>query len=258
MTEAPRLEARALVKRFGHVTALDQADLTVYSNEIVALVGDNGAGKSTLIKCLSGVIQPDEGEILLGGKKVSLSSPGQAQELGLETVYQDLALAPHLSSSANLFLGRERLKSGFLGKLGVLDQSSMEERTHEALEQLGIKLKGRDASIASLSGGQRQAVAIARAVAWASEVIFLDEPTAALGVAQRERVLELIERVRDAGHSAVLISHNMPEVLAIADRVEVFRLGRRVAILKASETTVPELVGAMTGAISLEESHAGD
>ena len=254
MNEHPRLEARGIVKRYGHVTALDGADFTVFDGEVVALIGDNGAGKSSLVKCLSGALTPDEGEILIAGAEVQLSSPEYARTKGLETVYQDLALAPHLSPAANLYLGRELRRRGIMGRLGVLDEKEMRERASLALEDLGIRLRDSRVSIETLSGGQKQAVAIARAVMWASSVVFLDEPTAALGVAQRTRVLDVIRRVRDAGRAVVLISHNMPEVLSVADRIEVLRLGRRVARFRASDTSIEELVGAMTGALAGESA----
>jgi simple sugar transport system ATP-binding protein len=248
----PRLEARGLVKRYGHVTALDGANFSAYPNEIVALIGDNGAGKSTLAKCLSGAISPDEGEILLNGKPVRFASPAEAHQNGIETVYQDLALAPDLTPAANLFLGREILRPGILGRLGVIDDRAMRHEAEEALGRLGVHLQSATAPVATLSGGQRQTVAVARAVTWAAEVVFMDEPTAALGVAQRERVLEVARRARDAGRTVVIVSHNMPEVLAVADRIEVFRLGRRVARFTAGNAKLEDLVGAMTGAISLE------
>jgi len=253
-TARPVLEARGLIKTYGHVHALRGADFTAYPGEIVALVGDNGAGKSTLVKCLSGAIQPDEGEILLDGEPVELTSPSASQELGIETVYQDLALAPDLDGAANLYLGRERLRGGLLGRLGVLDQRAMREEAKSAFSTLGVNLQDAGAAVASLSGGQRQSVAVARAVAWASKVVFMDEPTAALGVVQSGRVLDVIRRVRDRGITVVLISHNMLEVLEVADRVEVFRLGQRVARLIAAETEVQDLVGIMTGAIAPAEA----
>jgi simple sugar transport system ATP-binding protein len=250
----PILEARGVVKRFGQVEALRGADFTAYPGEVVALIGDNGAGKSTLVKTLAGTHQPDEGEILFEGRRVSIPSPTAARELGIETVYQDLALAPDLDPAANLFLGRELLRSGPLGAVGVLDKRAMRRRTAEAFGSLGVKLKSDDAPVANLSGGQRQGVAVSRAVTWARKLVFMDEPTAALGVAQTRNVLELIRRVRDSGITVVLISHNMPDVLAVSDRVEVLRLGERVAQIKASETSMEELVGAMTGALSQAET----
>ena len=250
VAETPLLEARGLTKRYGHVQALRGANFTVYSGEVVALVGDNGAGKSTLVKCLSGTTQPDGGEILFDGKPVSFASPTEAQQAGIETVYQDLALAQDLTPAANLYLGRELKHSGVLGVLGVLDRRSMRAEAREAFQRLGITLEDDNAPVATLSGGQRQSVAVARAVAWASRVIFMDEPTAALGVVQRERVEAVIRSVRDSGIAVVLISHSMPEVMAVADRIEVLRLGERVATFQASEATLEGLVAAMTGALS--------
>jgi simple sugar transport system ATP-binding protein len=251
MTE-PLLEARGIVKSFGRVRALRGADFTVYPGEVVALIGDNGAGKSTLVKILAGVQPPDAGEIRFEGHEVSLPTPTAARELGIETVYQDLALAPDLESSANLFLGREKLRGGLLGKLGFVDNAGMRSRTKEQFATLGVGVQDVEAPVATFSGGQRQGVAVARAVTWASKVVFMDEPTAALGVVQTRNVLDLMRRVRDTGRSVVLISHNMPDVLAVADRVEVLRLGERVAQFKTSEVTIETLVGAMTGAISRE------
>jgi simple sugar transport system ATP-binding protein len=245
----PLLEARGIVKRYGHVTALDGADFAVTAGEVTALIGDNGAGKSTLVKVLSGVIAHDEGEILLKGRPVALESPQHARSLGIETVFQDLALAPELGPAENAFVGRELLKPGLLGRLGVLDKAEMRRQAYESFTSMGTDVKDLDAPVAALSGGQRQSVAICRSIMWANEVIFMDEPTAALGVRQTRKVLELIRRVADRGVAVVLISHNMPEVLQAADRVEVLRLGRRVARLKSAETNVEELVGAMTGAL---------
>jgi len=242
----PLLEARGVIKHFGQVLALDSADFAVYPGEIVALIGDNGAGKSTLVKTLSGTIRPDGGQILVSGKAVHLGSPLDARRYGIETVYQDLALAPDLDASANLHLGREIYLVPFLK---VLDRRTMRRRATAAFKELGVELPDVGAPVASLSGGQRQSVAVARAVAFASQVIFMDEPTAALGVVQRGRVLDTMRRVRERGISIVLISHNMPEVLAVADRVEVLRLGRRVARFSAADASVEELVGAMTGAL---------
>jgi simple sugar transport system ATP-binding protein len=247
----PLLEARGLVKRYGHVQALDGASFTALPGEVVALIGDNGAGKSTLVKVLSGVIRPDGGEILVSGEPVQLSSPTDARKHGIETVYQDLALAPDLDAAANLHLGRELY---LIPALKVLNRAEMRRRAVTAFAALGIVLPDVSAPVGTLSGGQRQSIAVARAVAYASKVIFMDEPTAALGVVQRERVLDTIRRVRDQGVAVVLISHNMPEVLAVADRVEVLRLGRRVARYKASETSIEELVGAMTGALGTEDA----
>ena len=250
----PLLQARGICKRFGHVQALRDADFDVFRDEVVALIGDNGAGKSTLIKILSGILHPDVGEIRFDGRPVTIDTPLAARRLGIETVYQDLALAPELSPAANLFLGREELRPGLLGRLGFLDNGKMRQRAKDALASLGTGLQDTDTEVANLSGGQRQSVAVSRAVTWASKVVFLDEPTAALGVVQAQKVLELIRRVRDSGISVVLISHNMPQVLEAADRVEVLRLGRRVARFRAGEATMEDLVGAMTGAIEHEEA----
>jgi simple sugar transport system ATP-binding protein len=245
----PLLEARGIVKSFGRVRALRGAGFTVFPGEVVALIGDNGAGKSTLVKTLSGVYHPDAGEILFEGEPVAIPTPVAARELGIETVYQDLALAPDLESSANLFLGREATRGGLLGRLGFLDKAQMRRRTEEAFLQLGVGVQDATAAVATLSGGQRQGVAVARAVTWAGKVVFMDEPTAALGVVQTRNVLDLIRRVRETGLSVVLISHNMPEVIEVADRVEVLRLGERVARFKTADTSMEELVAAMTGAL---------
>ena len=250
----PLLEARDLHKSFGRVRALRGANFTLFPGEVVALIGDNGAGKSTLVKCISGVLQPDSGEILVEGSPVHIDSAVAAREVGIETVYQDLALAPDLDPAANLFLGREVLRPGLLGHLGFIDKGAMRDRSREAFGSLGIGLQSTASPIATLSGGQRQGVAVSRAVMWASKVVFMDEPTAALGVVQTGHVLDLIRRVRDTGVSVVLISHNMPEVLEVADRIEVLRLGRRVARFNASEASMEDLVGAMTGALHGEEA----
>ena len=247
--DEPLLEARGIVKSFGRVQALRGASFTVNQGEVVALIGDNGAGKSTLVKTLSGVLQPDDGEIRFEGRPVSIPTPVAARELGIETVYQDLALAPDLESSANLFLGREAKRGGVLGRLGFLDKPQMRRRTEEAFARLGVDVQDAGAAVATLSGGQRQGVAVARAVTWAGKVVFMDEPTAALGVVQTRNVLDLIVRVRETGLAVVLISHNMPEVIEVADRVEVLRLGERVAQFRTAETSMEELVGAMTGAL---------
>jgi simple sugar transport system ATP-binding protein len=247
----PLLEARGLVKHYGHVLALDGASFTAYPGEVVALIGDNGAGKSTLVKTLSGAIRPDGGQILVEGRPVQMNSPLDARRYGIETVYQDLALAPDLDAAANLHLGREIYR---FKPLHVLNRSEMRRRAVAAFADLGVELPDVSAPVVTLSGGQRQSVAVARAVAYASKIIFMDEPTAALGVIQRERVLDNIRRVRDRGISVVLISHNMPEVLAVADRIEVLRMGHRVARFKAPDTTVEQLVGAMTGALTTEDA----
>ena len=248
----PILEARDIVKTYGHVQALGGANFSVFPGEVVALIGDNGAGKSTLTKVISGVIHPDSGELLFDGVPVEIGSPSAAQDLGIETVYQDLALAPDLDGASNVYMGRELLKPGLLGRLGVLDKRAMKTGAEKAFADLGVSVKDADASVAYLSGGQRQGVAVARAASWASRVIIMDEPTAALGVVQTENVLNVIRRVRDSGVAVVLISHNMPDVLKVADRIEVLRLGQRVAIFRREEATLESLVGAMTGALVQE------
>jgi simple sugar transport system ATP-binding protein len=253
VTDQPVLEARDIVKSFGRVSALRGASFTVYPNEVVALVGDNGAGKSTLVKTLVGVHPPDSGEIYFQGERVAVHTPSDARRLGIETVYQDLALAAEIDPPANMFLGREILRPGLLGKLGFLDKREMRRRSADAFEQLGVNIQDTSAPVANMSGGQRQGIAICRAVTWANKLVFMDEPTAALGVVQTRNVLDQIKRVRDQGLSVVLISHNMPEVFEVADRIEVLRLGARVARLKPSEVSMEDVVAAMTGAQSFHE-----
>jgi simple sugar transport system ATP-binding protein len=246
----PLLAASDIHKRFGHAHVLKGIDFAVYPAEICALIGDNGAGKSTLVKIMSGAEKPTKGELSVAGKRVSFSFPGQAQQHGIATVYQDLALAPELTPSDNLFLGSEMLRPGLLGWFGILDRAEMRRRAAEQFARLGVKLRSAKVPVSSLSGGQRQSVAIARAAMWADKVIFMDEPTAALGVVQTERVLELIRQVKKAGISVVLISHNMPQVLEIADRIVVLRLGQNVAEFKAGEASVESLVAAMTSGVA--------
>lgn len=245
MVHPPLIEARGIVRNFGHIQALQGADFSVGRGEIVALIGDNGAGKSTLVRILSGTDRPTAGEIFVDGSPVQFSGPQHARAVGIETVYQDLALAPDLDTAANIFLGREVFRSGLIGRLGVLDRKEMVRRADEAMARLGVTFRP-TVTVNTLSGGQRQGVAIARAALWATSVIFMDEPTAALGVAQTQGVLDLIRRVRDAGISVVLISHNMPQVLEIADRIVILRLGRTVSNVAAAATDVDGLVRAMT------------
>ncbi|TFB51662.1 ATP-binding cassette domain-containing protein [Cryobacterium tagatosivorans] len=242
----PLLQATNIKKSYGHVQAVRGADFTVYPGEIVSLIGDNGAGKSTLVKILSGTVTPDSGTIEMGGKEIKFDGPTSARDHGIETVYQDLALAPDLDPASNLYLGREVFRKGLLGKLGFLDRKLMLDNAQLQMAQLGVKLKDISAPVADLSGGQKQSVAVARAAMWAQEIIFMDEPTAALGVVQTQQVLELILRVKAAGISVVLISHNMPQILEVSDRVEVLRLGQRVARFNAADATVDDLVTAMT------------
>ena len=248
MTE-PILEAKGLSRSFGHVRALDAADFDINPGEVVAVIGDNGAGKSTLVKALTGNLALDTGEIRFEGKPVHITSPQQASALGMEVVYQDLALAPHLNPVQNMFLGREVSRKGVLGRLGFMDEKTMREKAKQSFAELGGTVRSMSAPIGSMSGGQRQQVAIARAISWADKVVILDEPTAALGVVQTQNVLESIKRVKAKGIAVILISHSMPHVLEVADRVQVLRLGRRVATFDASKTSVEELVGAMTGAL---------
>lgn len=247
--DPPILEARGLVKTFGRVEALRGADFSIRAGEVVALVGDNGAGKSTLVKTLAGVIAPDRGEILFDGAQVAHSTPETIRELGVETVYQDLALAPTLDAVENLFLGRELRRAGLLGRLGFINRPAMRAESARLFDDLGVRIQDAASPVARMSGGQRQGIAVARAAAWASRIIFLDEPTAALGVVQTQNVLDLIRRIRDKGIGVVLISHSMPDVLAVADRIQVLRLGRRVAEFERAGVTVSDIVAAMTGAV---------
>ena len=244
---APVLDARKITKSFGPVKALTDVDFTVYPGEVVALIGDNGAGKSTLINVLTGVLQPDSGEIVFDGKPVRFSSPHEAREAGIETVYQDLAVAPHLDAVANIYLGRETKVGGPFGFIGVLDNDKMREETLEHLSRLRVRVPELGRRLVTLSGGQRQGVAVARAVMWASKIVIMDEPTAALGVAQTDSVLELVRQVRDTGIPVVFISHNMPNVFHVADRIAVLRLGRMVAELDPKTATIEDAVAAMTG-----------
>ena len=257
---APVLEARGLVKRYGHVTAMSGADFELQPGEVLAVIGDNGAGKSTLIKALSGAVVPDEGEILLNGKAVQFRSPIDARGHGIETVYQDLAVAPALDIAANLFLGRELRRAGPLGSvLRMVDSKGMRREARRQLDKLGIRVPDVRQPVESLSGGQRQSVAVARAAAFGTRLVIMDEPTAALGVRESGMVLDLIRRIRDRGLPVVLISHNMPHVFDIADRIHVHRLGRRVAVIRPEDRTMSEVVAIMTGALDPEGNPvAGD
>ncbi|MFW2513328.1 ATP-binding cassette domain-containing protein [Demequina sp. SO4-13] len=250
----PIYEARGIVRSFGAVHALRGANFDVYPGEISALVGDNGAGKSTLVRILAGADQPNEGQIFYNGEPIHLSTPTDARRRGIETVFQDLALANHLNPIQNMYLGREVMKPGLLGKLGFMERSLMREQGKAAFTDLGATVRNFTGPVTAMSGGQRQAIAVARAAAWASEVIFFDEPTAALGVVQTKGVMDLIRRIRDKGVAVVLISHSMPQVLDVADRVHVLRHGQRVAVMESSKTNVEELVGAMTGALDGKEA----
>ena len=253
----PILEARGLVKRYGQVVALDGADFELYPNEIVAVIGDNGAGKSTLIKALSGALQADAGEIRLDGKRVRFRSPGEARRAGIETVYQDLAVAPSLDIASNIFLGREAQRRGPLGfALRMLAKRTMRREAARHLKELKIGIQSMGQRVEHLSGGQRQGVAVARAVTWASKVMFMDEPTAALGVKETRQVLDLIQRVRERGLPVILISHDMPHVFELADRIQIMRLGKRVAVVTPQTHTMPEAVAIMTGATRAELEQA--
>lgn len=244
----PSIEAIGVEKSFDHVRALRGAHFQAFPGEVTALVGDNGAGKSTLIKILAGTLQPDAGQILVDGKPVTMTDPVAATALGIETVYQDLALAPDLDAAANVFLGRELRRFRFLH-----DQDEMRKRTSKSFKDLGVGLvQDLTVPVSSFSGGQRQSVAIARAAMWARHVIMLDEPTAALGVIQTARVLELIRSIKERGLAVIFISHNLPQVLEVADRIEVMRLGARVARFRGGETNVDQLIAAISGAYQNE------
>ncbi|MBX8813232.1 sugar ABC transporter ATP-binding protein [Ochrobactrum sp. MR34] len=248
----PVLSAKGLVKRYGRVTALDHADFDLYPGEVLAVIGDNGAGKSSLIKALSGAIQPDEGEIFLDGQPVSFRSPIAARAAGIETVYQNLALSPALSIANNMFLGRELRKPGLMGSVfRQLDHKKMEQIARDKLSELGLMtIQNISQAVETLSGGQRQGVAVARAAAFGSKVVIMDEPTAALGVKESRRVLDLIQEVKSRGLPIVLISHNMPHVFEVADRVHVHRLGRRLAVINPRQCSMSDAVALMTGALT--------
>ncbi|MBT3145743.1 ATP-binding cassette domain-containing protein [Neptunomonas phycophila] len=253
------LEGRNLVKRYGHVTAMDGADFDLRRGEILAVIGDNGAGKSSLIKALSGAMIPDSGEIKLDGNPISFKSPMDARNSGIETVYQNLAVSPSLGIANNLYLGRERRRPGILGSVfRMLDRKAMEDEAKQKLSDLGLlTIQNINQAVETLSGGQRQGVAVARAAAFAKHVVIMDEPTAALGVKESRRVLNLIKDVRDRGLSVVLISHNMPHVFEVADRIHIHRLGKRVAVIKPSTHTMNDAVAIMTGAMNPEDHQAG-
>jgi simple sugar transport system ATP-binding protein len=245
----PVLEARKINKWFGPIQALTDVDFAVYPGEIIALIGDNGAGKSTLINILTGVLQPEGGEIYFEGEQVHFATPHDAREIGIETVYQDLAIAPHLDAVANIYLGREVRQPGIRGTLGFLDNRQMRRNTATQLGHLRVNIPNPQRRLFTLSGGQRQGVAVARAVMWASKVVIMDEPTAALGVAQTQMVLDLMREVRNSGVPVVFISHNMPHVFEVADRIATLRLGRSVAQLDPKQNTIEDAVAVMTGSL---------
>ena len=246
----PILTARNLVKRYGRVTALDNADFDLMPDEILAVIGDNGAGKSSMIKAISGAVTPDEGEIRLEGKPINFTSPMQARAAGIETVYQNLALSPALSIADNMFMGRELRIPGFMGTwLRKLDKAAMERFARAKLNELGLlTIQNIHQAVETLSGGQRQGVAVARAAAFGSRVVIMDEPTAALGVKESRKVLELMLSLKKRGLPIILISHNMPHVFEVADRIHIHRLGRRLAVIDPKQYTMSDAVAFMTGA----------
>jgi fructose transport system ATP-binding protein len=259
-TTTPVLMAKGLVKRYGNVTALNGADFELYPGEILAVIGDNGAGKSTLIKCISGAEVPDSGTIQLEGQEVLFKNPLEARAAGIEAVYQTLAVAPSLDIASNLFLGRERRRGGFAGSvLRMLDVRAMNEHARNRMTDLGIMtIQNMNQPVETLSGGQRQGVAVARAAAFESRVVIMDEPTAALGVKESGKVLDLIRTLRDKGLPIILISHDMPHVFEVADRIHIQRLGRRGAIVTPQSHTMSEAVAIMTGATQVDEHGAHD
>ena len=255
----PILQGKNLVKRYGRVTALDHSDFELYPGEVLAVIGDNGAGKSSLVKALCGAVIPDAGEVLLDGQTIHFSSPMEAREAGIEMVYQTLALSPALSIADNMFLGREIRKEGFFGKwFRKLDRPAMNKFARDKLSELGLMtIQNISQAVETLSGGQRQGVAVARAAAFATKLVIMDEPTAALGVRESRRVLELIRDVRDRGMPIILISHNMPHVWEVSDRIHVHRLGKRIAIIKPDTHSMSEGVAIMTGALDPNDHPAG-
>ncbi len=252
----PVLQARGLVKRYGQVTALDGTDFELRSGEILAVIGDNGAGKSSLIKALSGATIPDSGEIMLDGAPVRFRSPIDARRKGIETVYQDLAVAPAMTIAENLFMGREILRPGILGLLKIIDKKAMLTEATRHMADLKIGIRSMTQAVETLSGGQRQGVAVARSAAFARHVVIMDEPTAALGVKEGNMVLDLIRRVRDSGLPVIIISHNMPHVFEIADRVHIQRLGKRATVINPKRLSMSDAVAVMTGAMKSEDLSA--
>jgi fructose transport system ATP-binding protein len=255
----PLLSARGLVKRYGHVTAIDGADFDLYPGEVLAVVGDNGAGKSSLIKALTGALLPEAGTISLDGRPVTFHSPLDARNAGIETVYQTLAVAPALDIATNLFLGREIRRDGLLGRLRILDRKAMRTEARNQLDALGIAtIQDITQLVETLSGGQRQAVAVARAAMFGSKVVIMDEPTAALGVRETAQVLELIKRISNRGLPVVLISHDMPAVFEVSDRIHVHRLGKRAGVVNPADVSMSDVVSFITGAEELPGSGSTD
>ncbi len=248
LERSPILEMRGISKRFGAVQALAEADFEVYLGEVVGLVGDNGAGTSTLIKVIAGVYRPDAGQYIFDGREVSVNSPGEATALGIETVYQDLALCDNLDVVGNLYLGREQMAPVVPGLLRTIDEVTMEQEASRVIRELHVRIPSVRSLVATLSGGQRQSTAVARAVMWNSRVVLLDEPTAALGVEQTRQVKELIRELRERGLGVVVISHNLADVFDVSDRIIVLRLGRRVATFDTHAANPEKVVAAITGA----------
>ncbi len=253
----PVLRARGIDKSFGAVRVLESVDFEVRPGEVVALIGDNGAGKSTLINILTGVLRPDSGEIFFEEKRVRFATPHEARERGIETVYQDLAVAPQLDAVSNIFLGREHRRAGILGRLGFLDGGRMRRETEDQLTDLRVRLSSLEKPLSTLSGGQRQGVAVARAVMWASKVVIMDEPTAALGPAETRAVEEVIGGLRDRGFAVLVISHNLEQVFRLVDRVWVLRRGRLAGQRRLAETTPEDLVAMITGASAAAGGSSG-
>lgn len=241
-------QARGVYKHFAGVVALSEGNFDLRSNEVHAIVGDNGAGKSTLFKIMSGAIQPDAGQILVDGRAVTIPNPNAARKYGITTVFQDLALVDHLDAAANMYLGREKLRPPPLSWFGILDKPAMRKRAAEEVRRLRVSIKSVDQLVMGMSGGQRQAMAVARAVAFGSRIVLMDEPTAALGVRETAAVVDLIQQLRSEGLSVMMISHSLPDVFKVADRVTILRLGRTVTTMGTNETSLSDIVGVMTGA----------
>jgi ABC-type sugar transport system ATPase subunit len=246
----PILKATGVYKHFGSVIALSSINFELNAGEVMGLVGDNGAGKTTFIKVLAGVLRRDGGDIFLKGQRVDFKSPKEAMDAGIETVYQDLALAPHLPIYSNMFLGREIMKKGFWGKMGAVDKNAMRKEVAERLDMMKTRLNHVDQLVGTLSGGQRQAVAITRAIGWGKDIVIMDEPTAALGVKESRQVLNLIKDIKSKGISVIFISHTIPHVMEVTDKIHVLRLGESVVHLNTKDTTYEEVVQYITGSKS--------
>jgi ABC-type sugar transport system ATPase subunit len=248
------LRINNLTKRFGGLTAVNGVSLDVNIGEVIGLLGDNGAGKSTLIKMVSGVYMPDDGEMFFGGQKVNFASPRDARDMGIETIYQDLALAENLDVGSNVFLGREILQSYLGGLVKTVNRTKMREEAAKALDRLNIRLPSLTQQVLNLSGGERQAVAIARSIYWNAKLMIMDEPTAALGVSEQRKVLRLVNTLRDQGVPVIIISHNMQDVFAVATRIIVMRRGKKVGERMTNQTNPDEIVSLMVGAEEAQES----